>query len=799
MDRLQAGDPASVGGYRLLGRLGAGGMGQVFLGQSPGGRMVAVKLIHPAHAGTPHFRERFAREIEAARRVGGFHTAPVVDADPLADPPWMVTAYIEGPSLQDAVGRYGPMPPDRLRALAAGLAEGLAAIHARGLVHRDLKPANVILAADGPRIIDFGIARAVDATTGLTTTGTVMGTLAYMSPEQLRGEPAGPPSDVFSLGSVLAFAATGRPPFSGDSAAAVMFRIVNQPPDLTGVAEAGLARLIMGCLAKTATERPRVPAVLAAFTGQSTAFAGGTAFAGDTALAGGFAPPTPVVRPAAADGPLTQTQVPGHAVIGATRAPAGATTGRAHPRRARRRRGKVLAGWLVAAAAAAAVTVAALAYGVPALTGRAEPRTTDLSVSGPVPVRDRTLSTQAGAQFGGISFSPDGHLLAAGSGGQTYLWNLVTGQRLATLDDPGDGAGAEVFSRDGKLLADGDSVLNRVYLWDTATGRRAATLTAPGSGGIDGMAFSPNGKLLAAGDSNMHVYVWDVGTGHLALTLADASIDGGVAFSPDSKLLAAAGVTGHSGLTYLWNTATGHKLATLRDPGGQGVNAVAFSPNGKVLATGDSDGSVYEFDTATDLASTGWTPPGQHGPVNAVTFSPDGTLLAAADGNGHAYVWKASTGKIVGSYAGTGGWPVWAVAFSPNGQLLAIADGDGNLYVRVTSQLLSATVRLQATPGPGASNTPKSPASPTQATSFACKVLLLDAQTSSSEEFAVTTAGGSSYVGTVTVNFYGTPGSGEVFPATTVDGATDAAVWHQVPAADIGASAEPITCSASAG
>src|SRR5579863_6208784 len=191
MDSLQPGDPASVGGYRLLGRLGAGGMGQVFVGESPGGRMVAVKLIHPAHTGIPHFRERFAREVEAARRVGGFHTALVVDADPHADPPWMVTAYVQGPSLQDAVGRHGPMLPGRLRALGAGLAEGLAAIHASGLVHRDLKPANVILAADGPRIIDFGIARAVDATTGLTTTGSVVGTISYMSPEQIRSEQVG--------------------------------------------------------------------------------------------------------------------------------------------------------------------------------------------------------------------------------------------------------------------------------------------------------------------------------------------------------------------------------------------------------------------------------------------------------------------------------------------------------------------------------------------------------------------------------------------------------------------------------
>ena len=368
----------------------------------------------------------------------------------------------------------------------------------------------------------------------------------------------------------------------------------------------------------------------------------------------------------------------------------------AHARRARRRPGRALATWIAAVVAVAAGVTVALAYGVHALTGRATPRATDFKVVGQVPVLDRTLSTQAGAQFGGISFSPDGRLLAAGSDGHAYLWNLTDGLRLATLDDPGDGSGAEAFSPDGKLLADGDSVLNRVYLWRTATGLRAATLTAPGSGGIDGVAFSPDGRLLAAGDSDKHVYVWDVGTGQLALTLADASIDGAVAFSPDGRLLAAAGVTGRGGPTYVWNTATGKLAATLRDPNGQGVNVVAFSPNGKLLVTGDSSGWVSEFDVAADVVSTGASiglgPPGQRGPINAVAFSRDGALLAAADGNGHAYVWSVDANdKIVGTYAGTGSWPVWGVAFSPDGKLLAIADGDGNVYVLVRDQFVTRT------------------------------------------------------------------------------------------------------------
>jgi serine/threonine protein kinase len=273
MEELKGGDPPSVGGYRLVGRLGTGGMGQVFLGVSPGGRRVAVKVIHPALARSPQFRQRFAREIEAARLVGGFHTAPVLDADPDTDPPWMVTAYIKGPSLEEAIRRDGPMQPDQVRVLGAGLAEGLVAIHACGLVHRDLKPANVIIGADGPRIIDFGTARAEGAAR-LTTVGMTIGTFAWMSPEQFRGDLAGPPSDVFSLGCVLAFAATGRLPFGGESVAAVMLRVSSMTPDLAGLHDQQLRYLIESCLAKDPAARPGIPELLVALTGPAPALSG---------------------------------------------------------------------------------------------------------------------------------------------------------------------------------------------------------------------------------------------------------------------------------------------------------------------------------------------------------------------------------------------------------------------------------------------------------------------------------------------------------------------------------------------
>ncbi|MGW5412758.1 serine/threonine-protein kinase [Actinomadura geliboluensis] len=250
---LQAGDPKKIGEYRLLARLGAGGMGRVYLGRSKGGRPVAVKVIHPYLAEDAQFRRRFEAEVAAVRRVGGIHTVQVVDARADADPPWLVTEYIAGPSLHEAVTEHGAFSASAVAGLGAGLAEGLMAIHERNVVHRDLKPGNVLLAQDGPRIIDFGIARALDATSQ-TTTSTV-GTPGFMSPEQLRGREVGPASDVFCLAAVLAFAATGRRPFGDGPIEALGYRVVNEEPDLTGVPEP-LLPLITAGLAKDPADRP---------------------------------------------------------------------------------------------------------------------------------------------------------------------------------------------------------------------------------------------------------------------------------------------------------------------------------------------------------------------------------------------------------------------------------------------------------------------------------------------------------------------------------------------------------------
>ncbi|GGN42346.1 hypothetical protein GCM10011578_091580 [Streptomyces fuscichromogenes] len=277
-------DPSSVGGHRLVGRLGAGGMGVVYLARTPHGAWVALKVIREEYAGDPGFRARFRRETELAARLTSRWTVPVLTADADARAPWLATAYVPGLPLSEALALSGPWPPAQVRSLGAALAAALDDVHRAGLVHRDVKPANVLLAADGPRLIDFGIARAVGAT-ALTTDGSVIGSPGYLSPEQARGRTVGPPSDVFSLGCVLAHTATGRPPFGTGGAAAVLYRTVREEPDLTGL-PADLAPTLRACLAKEPADRPTVPrlrSLFGEFTAESWLPAGLPALVADRA------------------------------------------------------------------------------------------------------------------------------------------------------------------------------------------------------------------------------------------------------------------------------------------------------------------------------------------------------------------------------------------------------------------------------------------------------------------------------------------------------------------------------------
>jgi Protein kinase domain len=403
---LRRWDPEQIGGYTLLGRLGAGAMGQVYLGMSAAGRRVAVKTIKIELAEEPDFRTRFAQEVAAARRVSGAFTAAVVAADPEADVPWLATAYVPAPALSTLIRGCGPLPVPAVRWLAAGCAEALESIHAAGLVHRDLKPSNVLVSLDGPRVIDFGVARAAERVQ-LTVTRGAVGTPAYMAPEQARDtRQATTASDVFSLGATMLFAATGHAPYQGETVMDVLVRLATEPPDLTGL-PGELDGIVRACLERDPRQRPTSAAVLAHLAPDiSPADAGhepgSAALPGQAvALIGEYRRhPAPSARPGAAG------EASDEATFGSQPQPGGvhAAPGRARrlrllPRRdgsGRRRRLAVIA-WL--AAAAAVLLGSGVAAGFAAAdTGRPLPLPPPPAGTIMVPAQQASLSAQRAAR-----------------------------------------------------------------------------------------------------------------------------------------------------------------------------------------------------------------------------------------------------------------------------------------------------------------------------------------------------------------------------------------------------------------
>jgi hypothetical protein len=645
VDRLQAGDPSQIGSFRLLGRLGEGGMGRVFLGESPGGRKVAIKVVHPHYASDPEFRRRFAREVASARQVGGFHTAGVVGADPAADPPWMATAYIPGPSLTEAVAAGGSLDEAGVRRLGAALAEGLAAIHDCGLIHRDLKPGNVILADDGPRIIDFGIAKGADAT-ALTGSNAVIGTLRYMSPEQLHGQELTPQSDVFALGTVLAYAATGHDAFQGPTMPAVITRILTGPPDLDPLT-GDLRGIIAECLAKDPGDRPGPGDLLARFSGRGTR---------DPTVTAAPAPePVPAPQPVPAQAPSFASTVdisPDVLSPARTDPPTAPAEPRATPaepraapareparRRSRRRTGLIAAGTVAVVGLATVGILALVNHPASALT-----------TTGRLTETLTTHGNAADAVFS-VAFGPDGILATGNENGRTYLWSTTTGKITATNAPPGNAgyeADSVAFGPDG-ILATGD-YNGRTYLWNTTTGKITATLTNPNPRGfsisyVDQVAFGTGG-VLATADYNSSTYLWNTATGKITATLTDPGSGelahtkvhaSSVAFGPDGSV-----ATGdYDGSTYLWNTTTGKITATLTNPASKGIDSVAFGPDG-VLAAGDGNGSTYLWNTTTGKITATLTNPASKG-IDSVAFGPDDTL-ATGDRNGSTYLWHITYG-----------------------------------------------------------------------------------------------------------------------------------------------------------
>lgn len=407
---LQAADPPVVGGYRLAARLGAGGMGRVYLSHTPGGRPVAIKVVRPELADDPDFQRRFGREIRAAQRVRGAYTAELIDADANGEPPWLATLYVPGPSLAQAVARRGPLSVPAVLWLMAGMAEALQAIHAEGIVHRDLKPSNVLLAADGPRVIDFGIAVAADGTS-CTATGQAVGTPAYMAPEQASGTEVTAAADVFALAQTAAFAALGRPLYGDGPGVYVLYSIVHSEPDLSSLPEP-LRPLFARCLAADPAERA-TPAEVLEWCRQrlgTDADAGGAPAVWREIAGQEVVVPPPVPDP---------TPVQPQPLIGYPRPPAGTLRAGAAERKARRRRTALIT---AAGLAGGALLVMALAWTVLDAKSRGDHRdTAGSSASATRPATRSSASVRGSSSDSGDAADSADPAGSAGSAGSAAL------------------------------------------------------------------------------------------------------------------------------------------------------------------------------------------------------------------------------------------------------------------------------------------------------------------------------------------------------------------------------------------
>jgi hypothetical protein len=614
-------------------------MGQVFLGATPGGRKVAVKVIRPEYADDSGFRVRFAREIEAARKVGGFHTALVIDADPDSDPPWMATSYIPGPSLAIAVAERGPLGPAAVNELGAVLAEGLAAIHACGLIHRDLKPGNIIMAADGPRIIDFGIARNAGATT-ITASGVSIGTMQYMSPEHLGAGEIGPQSDVFSLGALLTFAATGKAPFDADLQSAVIGRILTQPPDLGGLG-GPLRDIISACLAKNPADRPGPDVLLARFATPATAPAAPSVSSRDNPTASGE------------EAPHTSTVTLGPS-------PSGRRATGANPSQE-------------------------VHLGVDGSHRGSGPGTLIATLT-------RPAADGRSRAFRALAFSPHGAILAASSDGNfVQLWRTADWTLLRTFADEEDSPRSEVmyglaYSQDGRHVASG-GVRGHVTLWDAPKGRRLRVFKGHEYDVVQSVALSRDGEMLAAAGRgvSLSVTVWQARRRRPPRILAAAKALGSsmepekawsysVTFSPDNRLLASS--WGND--VRLWDARTWKQTWDCRGHTDT-VLAVTFSKDANWLASGGRDATVRLWMPTGGRAPVR-TLTGHAGHVLAIAFSPDARQIASGGIDGTVRLWDTATGTPLRTLAGHTGH-VHSVAFSPDGRQIASASSDGTVRV----------------------------------------------------------------------------------------------------------------------
>jgi WD40 repeat protein len=741
MESLDSSDPCDVGAYRLVARLGGGGMGRVYLGRSPGGRDVAIKVMRAELAGDPEFRARFRREVAAARLVGGFHTAAVVDADPEADPPWMVTEYIPGPSLEAMVRRDGPLQGPRLLELAAGLAEGLAAIHARGLIHRDLKPGNVIMTGNGPRIIDFGIAKsACPGATAVTTTGKLIGTAAFMSPEQVDDGDVGPASDIFSLGSVLAFAAAGRGPFAAGSRSATFYAVLSKEPDLRAV-PGPLRGIVAACLAKDPAARPGAAGLLAALAAAGDPPPSGQGPPrGDAAVwpahrrepapgAGPGTRPQAGARPAApGSGPAPAGQAatgPGSTGLGSTglgstalvHAPLVRRAPVPWPRPADRLRPQVQVrpsrqGWRLLAASADGRWLA---------SADGDATITAWQAGSGLPVR----SWPAMARVRAMAAGPGGLLVVAGDDGRIRAFDTQTGARCDYLPAyvPGlSGRGTRVralaLDHGGAWLA--GSVNDSVLVWDVADPREPVLMASLyGAAEVTALAFDDTGWRLAAGDAGGRIGVWDLardddpvlcaagepggapgGTGPAAARRPAAAL--ALAWDEEARAWISAGADGS--LHALREAGNGQlELSVAGGPRAAGsgqwpLRAAALAPAaGAGAVIDDEQGSVHVISLGQPASPRALG--GSDLVVTGVAFAGSG-MLALGGSDGALRLWEARRPAMTTISAA--GRPVTALATSPDGTRLVASDQRPHLTCYSVAGRLVGTTWTRECPGPAA-------------------------------------------------------------------------------------------------
>jgi outer membrane protein assembly factor BamB len=600
MDPLQADDPRRIRGYQLLGRLGSGGMGTVFLGRSPAGLPVAIKVVHAELAEEPSFRSRFAREVTAARAVSGAFTAPVIDADPTAPSPWLVTAYLPGMTLHDAVVRYGPFPVPAVYALAASLAVALVSVHRAGVVHRDLKPANVMLAPDGPRLIDFGIAHAADATV-VTRAGSLIGSPGFLSPEQAVGGATGPASDVFAFGAVLTFAATGEGPFGRGSAPALIYRVVHDPPRLDGVVDPELRDMIAACLAKDPMARPYPVGLLQHLSGRapSAEELQGTGWLPES-VAGGIADHAPAV--------------PGPG----------------------RRRFLAIGGGAVAAVAAGVAGVALTTRGGgrhPAGATASSAPVIPSPTPTPTPADPRRRWTRdiGTDPYGGLA-AANGLLCVSGDQGKLIVLSAATGKERwrHRVGDRGVGAASwrTPVVAGGRLYVGWPDAQGVLYAFDAATGRQrwrytvAEDARTPAAGG--GAVYIGDGHgVLHAVDAASGTARWRRAIGEVINSRPFASA--GTVFADTDKALVA--LDARTGRTRWKRSMAGGAVA----PIAAGGLVFCADGQGELLALDPGDGRErWRF--------TGGTSVGTPYVVGGVVY--------VADGSANMNALDAATGKV---------------------------------------------------------------------------------------------------------------------------------------------------------